>query len=68
MAVVYVVRENLIDGEYLRADLTRTPAGNEAMEFVTFGEANAARSRSCDRVYVRRDDGPDELARGPVAE
>lgn len=48
---VYVVRD--ASGEYLRADGSRTPAGNEAHEFETREEAQAACERSTDRVLSR---------------
>jgi hypothetical protein len=48
---VYVVRD--ASGEYLRANGTRTPAGNEAHEHETREEAEAACERATDRVLSR---------------
>jgi hypothetical protein len=49
--VVYVVRD--ASGEYLRGNGTRTPASNEAQEFETQEEAQAACERATDRVLAR---------------
>ncbi len=49
--IVYVVRDAA--GEYLRADGSRTPASNEAQEFETQREAQAACTRTTDRVLGR---------------
>ena len=46
----YVVRD--ASGEYLRADGRRTPASNEAAEYETREEAEAARERATDRVIA----------------
>lgn len=47
---VFVVRDEY--GEYLRADGSRTPASDEAHEFATAAEAEAAFTRATDRVVV----------------
>lgn len=51
MATVYVVRD--ASGEYLRASGKRTPASDEAHEFETREEAQAACERATDKVYAR---------------
>ncbi len=53
MSNVYVVRD--ASGEYVRDEegTTRTPASNEAYEFATREEAQAACSRATDNVYAR---------------
>jgi hypothetical protein len=48
---VYVVRDAA--GEYLRENGRRTPASNEAKEFETRDEAQAACARATDRVLSR---------------
>ena len=48
---VYVVRD--AGGEYLQANGKRTPASNEAQEFETREEAEAACERGTDRVISR---------------
>lgn len=48
---VYVVRD--ASGEYLRADGKRTPASDEAREYETTEEAQAACERATDRVLSR---------------
>ena len=47
---VYVVRDAA--GEYLRAEGRRTPASNEAAEYETREEAQAACERATDRVIA----------------
>ena len=48
---VYVVRD--ASGEYLGEGGRRTPASNEAREFDTLAEAQAARTRETDSVLAR---------------
>ena len=62
----YVVREAVVGGEYLRADGTRTPASDEAVEFETYEGAAASLDRGVDAVYARTEDGPDRRVNGPV--
>lgn len=52
--IVYVVRDG--SGQYLRADGKRTPAADEAEEFDTREEAQAACERSTDRPLRREVD------------
>lgn len=59
MEPVYVVREHVRGGEYLTPSGGRSPAANEAREFTDRDEAESARERDTDRVYLRTDDGPD---------
>ena len=51
MANVYVVRD--ASGEYVSANGKRTPASNEACEFATREEAQAACERATDKVLSR---------------
>jgi hypothetical protein len=48
---VYVVLD--ISGEYLTAEGGRTPASDEAAEYESRQEAEAARTRATDRVLSR---------------
>lgn len=48
---VYVVRD--ASGEYISAKGGRTPASNEAREFETQDEAQAACERATDKVLAR---------------
>lgn len=49
--VVYVVRDEY--GDYVRSGGRRTPASDEAAEFETVEEAEAACTRATDRVLER---------------
>lgn len=62
----YVVREHLMDGQYLTADGDWTPCGDSAAEFETRQEAdrhNAAHGNGTSRVYVRREGEWDRIAK-----
>lgn len=58
MTTIYVVRD--ADGEYIsgKREGERTPAGNEAFEFATRGEAQSACTRATDKIFIRIEDWP----------
>lgn len=58
MSLVYVVRD--YTGEYV-TETGRSPASNEAKEFATYEEAQAACTRATDSIFSRDVDTEEEV-------